>query len=566
MTNQARAAGDAKTWPHLTLYDLLVRAARTWPDRLALVTPHKSHTYETLLQSVRALTRGMHEAGVGPADRVATLFGTRGEWVVLQYALAFLGAKVVPLNTRFHAEELRYALAQAQATVLVTMDRDGSQDLAARVVEACPGVQNARDGRVADQALPELRLVIGCSPAGRRFEHWLDWRSLTGSPTETDGEPLHQHSTSVRPEDTAIILFTSGSTGRPKAACLSHRNVIGHAHYLSRFLGLEPDDRYINLLPFFHIAGYVQGPVLNHYAGSTLYLVDSFKPEEVLATMVRHRITAWAGMPVTVQRVLDLAHDTHADLSSLDKQHGVSPEMWDRVLHETNVRVMTRMYGLTESAGLVAMSRPWEKDQTYRRASVGLPLPGVSVRIIDPGTNQTLPRGQAGEIAFKGWNCFSGYFGDAQTTARTIDDGGYCHTGDQGLVDADGCLHLLGRFKEIVKTGGENVSCLELELFLKEHIPGMRAACVIGIPDATWGEAVTAVVEPNRNALISPEFVRAECARYLASFKVPRHVLLIRSEEWPLTGSGKVDRSSLGKWVIGKLGTSQGHRLDPSRA
>ncbi len=544
---------DAETWQNLTLYGLLVRAARQWPGQVALVTPRRVFTFTELLGDAHALACGLLKLGVGPSDRVATLFGTRSEWVILHYAVTLLGAILVPLNTRFRAEELRQALAQVQATVLVTMERDGNQDILARVGAACPELSVAREGNVASPVLPHLRLVIGCGPEGRRGECGLDWSRLADSAQPVDLERLDRYSKSVTPEDVAIILFTSGSSSRPKAAMLSHRNVIGHAHYLSRFLSIQPGDRYLNLLPFFHIAGYVQGLILNHSAGSTLYLVDSFKTEEILKVITQHRITAWAGMPVTVQRVLDLARDTHADLSSLQKQHGVSPEMWERVSQETNATRITRMYGLTESAGLVTMSRPAERDRAYWRNSVGLPLPGVAIRIVDPQTNEKMPPGQAGEIAFKGWNCFKGYYGDPEATAATVDADGYCHTGDQGLVDAEGRLHLLGRYKEIIKTGGENVSALELEVWLKQHIPGIQAVCITGVPEATWGEAITAIIEPEKDAKLDPGVIKAECAKHLASFKVPQHVLFILPGEWPYLGSAKVDRSGLHDWAIKQL-------------
>ena len=546
---------DAETWQDLTLYKLLVRAAHKWRDQTALVTPRKSYTFAELLNDVHAMAGALLKLGVRRNDRVATLFGTRSEWVILHHAVTLLGAQLVPLNTRLQAEELRYALTQVQATMLVAMDRVGNQNILARIIKACPESANAREGRIASQVLPDLRYVIVCSPDSHRIESGLDWNMLADPSQQIDFDLLDQYSASVNPENTAIILFTSGSTSQPKAVMLSHRNVIGHAHYLSRFLELQPTDRYINLLPFFHIAGYVQGLILNHYAGSALYILDSFKPEEIVEAIARHRITAWAAMPVTVQRVLDLARDTHANLSSLRIQHGVSPELWDRVTRETNATIITRMYGLTESAGLVTMSRPAENDCTDRKNNVGLPLPGVAIRVVEPGTNQEFPRGQAGEITFKGWNCFQGYYGDPQTTAATIDAEGFCHTGDQGFVDGDGCLHLLGRYKEIIKTGGENVSALELELFLRQHIPGIKSVCAIGVPDKIWGEAVTVVIESEDQ--IATEMIKAECAKHLASFKVPRHVLFISPGEWLDKGSGKIDRIGLRDWAIQKLGVGE---------
>jgi fatty-acyl-CoA synthase len=550
--------GDSETWHDLTVPGLLVRAARRWPDHLALVTPRQTYTYKELLGNVQETVRGLLELGVGQSDRVATLFGTRGEWIILQYAVSFLRAILVPLNTRFRSEEIRNALAKVQATILVTMDRDGSQDILARVMEACPELASAQKGAIKSESLPHLRRVVCFSPAGHRPECCLDWSSL-----QSDGELPTEMPVPLSPESTAIVLFTTGSTGQPKAVMLSHQNLIGHAHYLSQFLKMQPGDRYLNVLPLFHVAGYAQSVLLNVYAGSTLYLVDRFKPDEILDAMAQHRITAWAAMPIIVQRVLDQARGTPAALCSLRKQHGVSPELWDRVRQETKMTVLTRMYGLTESAGLVTMSRPGEKSPVYWRASVGLPLPGVTVRIVDPETHQEMPVGQVGEVTFKGWNCFQGYWDDSQATAAAIDREGYCHTGDQGFADADGCLHLLGRYKEIVKTGGENVSALEVELFLAQCILGMKSVCVVGVPDATWGEVVTAVIEPEPGSTISPESIQAACVGRMASFKIPKHVLFITRHEWPLTASGKIERQKLREWAAEQLSTrGRNHSLE----
>jgi fatty-acyl-CoA synthase len=197
-----------------------------------------------------------------------------------------------------------------------------------------------------------------------------------------------------------------------------------------------------------------------------------------------------------------------------------------------------------------------ERDPARRRDTHGAPLPGVSVRIVDPETGETLPRGQAGEITFKGWNRFEGYYGDPERTAATIDARGFCYTGDRGVMGEDGYLRFLGRYKEMVKTGGENVSQLEVERFLEGHIPGVATAFVIGVPDPIWDEAVTAVIELEPGTDLDPEAVRAGCRGRLASFKIPKHVLFVSPGSWPTVGSNKIDKRSLRGWAMQELGIS----------
>jgi fatty-acyl-CoA synthase len=540
-------------WRQLTIFGLLQRAAQRWPERRALVSPTLRLTYRELLRLVGEIAADLRDLGIGPGDRVATLSAACGEWVCLQYALGAVGAVVIPLNTRLRAAELRYALATVRAAALV-VHRDRSLDPWNQVVEACPELADETPGGVQYAALPHLRRLICSGPAASSSASRLALapheREGVGSPTRLAIEPWP-----ADPAEAAVILLTSGSTGQPKAAMLSHTNLIGHAHYLSAFLGLTCEDRYLNLLPFFHVAGYTQSILASHYAGSALILTESFAAAEAVEAIVNERITAWAAMPVTVERVLDHARQTGASLSSLRVQHGVSPELWDRVERETGAQLLTRMYGLTESGGLVSMTAP-DTPGPRRRESVGSPLPGVDLRVIDPATGAKAPPGAPGEVIFAGWNRFLGYFDEPQLTAQTIDSAGFCHTGDRGYVDAAGRLHLLGRYKEIVKTGGENVSPAEVEAALAALAPSLRAVRVVGVPDPIWGEAVTAVVEVNPADPLRPAEVIARCRGQMASFKVPKHVLIMQPGEWPLTSSGKIDAPGLRRWAMDRLAIS----------
>lgn len=542
---------ESETWRYLTLYGMLERAARLWPDRPALVDPEQRISYRDLLHRVDRMAAGLLLAGVRPGDRVATFFGARIEWVVLSYAAAQLGALLVPLNIRFQPMELRDILRETSAAVLVTMDRYDRHDLISRVMIACPELEEAEKGRVESKDLPFLKLAVCFRPEGERYRNLMDFSSLA-SPAGNGGDVPEELIPPVRPEDPAAGILTSGTSGRPKVALLSHTNLIGHAHYLSRMLEIGPGDRYLNLLPFFHIAGYAQSVVMNHYAGSALVLPASFSPDDVIEAVERERVTTWAGMPVTIRRTLDDAARQGRDLSTIRKMHGASPELLDRVWRELELDIVTRMYGLTESAGLVSMIRVQRQDP----GCVGLPLPGVDVRIVDPDSGAAMEPGAAGEIVFNGWNRFIGYLNQEQQDG-SIDEDGYFHTGDRGFLDGGGCLHFLGRYKELIKTGGENVSQAEVERFILDNLPGIKAALVIGVPDETWGEAVTALIEVEEGSDLTAQAVHSVCCEGLASFKRPKHILWMPAGGWPESGTGKIDKTALREWACRRLNIGQ---------
>jgi len=552
------ATSENEEWRGLTTYGLLVRAAEAWPDRLGLVTPRERLTYCQLLGRVHRLAYGLMRAGIGRGDHVATLFGTRGEWVALQYALACLGAVVAPMNTRLQAEELRYALGKVDARAIIGQDRDGGQEFLPRLGQACPELGVSDNGLVESATLPKLRLAVCFSPEGRRYAGYLPFDQLLWPEEDVDHELLSRCARSVTPDDVATILFTSGSTGFPKAAMLTHSNLLGQAFHQSRLIRIEPDDRYVNIMPFFHCGGFVSGVLTNHYACDTFCLVDTFAPEEILRVNVEEGITVWLGFPTVLIRVLDLARSAGIDLSSVRKAHIPHAKTWDLVVRQTGATHLTNLYGLTEGGGIVTMTPLEESDPIKRRDTHGAPLPGVEVRIVDPQTGEELPQGQAGEIIFRGWNRFVGYYGDPDLTAATIDAEGFCRTGDRGLIGDDGYLRFLGRYKEMVKTGGENVSQLEVERFLEQNVPGIAVVQVVGVPDPLWGEAVTAVIEQEPDSALTPEIVTACCKGRIASFKIPKHVLFMAAGGWPMTGSAKVDKIRLQSWAMRELGISDG--------
>ncbi len=488
------------------------------------------------------LANGLASLGIKRGTRVATLMEASLEWVVLEYAVSKLGAIIVPLNIRLEPAELCWALKKSKANALVLATWRKGESLPDRLRKGCPDLEETGEGGVSSSTLPELHQVIqqGENLKGSSFRNFEELFSLFPK----DEAVLDLACDRSQPSSLNAILFTSGSTNTPKGVMLSHQNVIGHAHYLGRYLGIQPSDRYLNMLPFYHIAGYTQSVLLNHYAGSTLCLVDDFLPRTLAETIERERVTASAGMPVTINRLLDYARDHKTDLSSLKTMHGVSPDVYPRIIHETKTSLTTRMYGLTESAGLISMAVMDEEAGMRPADFTGYPLPGISIRIEDEISRQQLPPGEPGEIVFNGWNRFHGYFEDAETTAQSLTSDGFFKTGDCGYLDPKGGLHFSGRYKDMIKTGGENVSAVEVEQFLKEKIPGIQTVVVIGLPDKNWGEAITAVIELSAGYPWEPLMISKRCSGQIASFKIPRYFLQKPAIDWPVMASGKVDKQA----------------------
>ncbi len=460
-------------WEDLTLFNLLERAANHYPDKIGLVTPRECYTYSQLLEQVISTAQSLLDAGVGPSDRVATLFDTRGEWVILNLAVCCLGGIMIPLNIRLQAQELRQELQTAQASVLITLDRHKEYDLLERIACACPDMVSGDEGRVKSAILPDLRITFCFSPQNNPIEPpYGDFRDLVHRAIPGEYESVRRFAAAIDPEDTLLIMFTSGSTGASKGVMLSHRNIIGQAFHLSRLLTMVPADRYLNLLPFFHIAGYIQGVVLNLYACSSLHLLDTFNPQDAVDRIGQDAISVLAAMPITTQRILDYASRNQIKMNSLQKVHAVDAIFCERYRHQSGVTLFTAAYGLTESALGVSAGVLREQHQKSRTGYVGTPFPGISVHILDPETREEIPVNTVGEIAFKGWNLFQGYLGDPRPEASLFDDQGHFLTGDLGYMDQDGALYFLGRSKEMVKTGGKMFPTLKLKTFCKNLYPG----------------------------------------------------------------------------------------------
>lgn len=530
-----------------TLADVLLTGAAAWPDRPALMFPDGALTYAVLRDEAWRLARAMAALGVAPGDAVGILMLNAPEQVATTFAAAMLGATVVPINARYRSSELAFIAADARLRLIVTHDRNRDYvDFAALLHEALPGLAEAADPRAL--ALPgagDLRAVL---TLGEARPGLIGGDAIDGLAAQTDEAPIARWCGATAIRSIAAIIYTSGTTAHPRGAMLTHEALVGHWSAVGRRWGIRPDDVFWVPVPLFHIAGI--GPLVATLAHGAAFSTDAyFDAGRGLAQIEAHRATLlYPTYPPLTESLIAHPDMATRDLSSVRMWLNVAPpDVLRRMDAAFPNAVQLTTYGSTEG-GPVTLSAPGETlDQ--RIGTCGRPMEGVEVSVID-ASGAKVPAETPGEIIYRGVNCFSGYFGDPDKTAATIRPGGWIHTGDVGKLGADGRLHFLGRIKEMLKVGGENVAPAEVEELLAGH-PAVKLVQVVGIPNARLVEVVAAFVELHDGASASEAELIAFCKGRIASFKVPRVVRTVT--EWPMSAT-KIQRSKLREALLQELG------------
>ncbi|MCO1659051.1 acyl--CoA ligase [Pseudonocardia sp. S2-4] len=506
------AAADV---PEQVIGDVLGRAARLGPaDPLVrTVTPHEERVWTAagLLADAERVAAGLL-ARHDPGARIATCLVNGPEAVLLQFGVALAGMVLVPVNPRSRGPELEHALRLSGAEAVYAAEDaagDPAADLAAEVA-----------GR-----LPALREVHRCTG---------DWRALRHD--RTVDLPT------VPPQGLAQIQFTSGTTGRAKGVQITHSGMVATSHAFRDRIGLPEGGVWVNPMPLFHTAGNVLG-VMGALWQRCEHVVVAFEPARVLELITQHRATLLSAAPTLLDLLMARPEIGQADLSSLrvvfTGGQTVSPGFVDRVESAFAAPLITT-FGMTETCGSALLPAPTDPDPV-RRTTVGRPLAGTGVRIATPDGVPAAP-GEVGELWLRGERLTPGYYRDPEATAAAIDPGGWLHTGDLAVMDAAGACRIVGRLKDMIKTGGENVSPEEVEEAVVSH-PSVARAAVVGAPDERWGELVVAFVVPEPGAAIDPAELERHCRARLSPFKVPRAWRAL--EELPMTASTKVQRAEL---------------------
>ena len=516
-----------------TLGQLLRHTARSHPDREAVVDvpTGRRWTYAQLDENVDRLAAGLLQLGIDKADRVAIWSPNCAEWLFLQYATARIGAILVTVNPAYRSHELSYVLDQSGAALLVSAQRHKSSDYRAMVDE----IRNDR---------PALRAVV--------FLDDPSWDALMVAGQDLPIGDLTAREAALKGTDPINIQYTSGTTGFPKGATLSHRNIINNGLFVGELCGYTEQDRICVPVPFYHCFGMVMGNLgsLTH-AACVVIPAPSFEPMATLEAVQQERCTSLYGVPTMF--IAELAEPSFGDydLSSLRTGIMAGSPCPAEVMKQVQVFMpeVTICYGMTETSPVSTQTSA--DDELERRVStVGRVHPHLEVKVVDPETGETVPEGAPGELCTRGYSVMLGYWQDAEKTAEAIDGEGWMHTGDLATMDASGYLQIVGRIKDVVIRGGENVYPREVEEFLYTH-PDVADVQVVGVPDPKYGEELLAAVRLRPGATLTEAGLREFCSGKIAHYKVPRYVRFVT--EFPMTVTGKIQKFKIREEAVNAL-------------
>jgi fatty-acyl-CoA synthase len=525
-----------------TVDGVLKAAVGEIPERAALVVPFQSvrFTFAELDREVERVARGMVACGLEPGERIGIWAPNCAEWILTMFGAARAGLILVNLNPAYRGTELELALRLVGCRALVFAPRFKTSDYADMLRSLIPELSAAAPGRLACAAFPELRLLVqlGTEP----MSGTLSFNDLKAAGHDVEAAALASIEAQLDADQVFNIQFTSGTTGTPKGAALTHFNIVNNGFFVGEGMRLTADDRVCIPVPLYHCFGMVLGVLaaMTHGAASVLS-GDGFEPVAVLETVASERCTALHGVPTMFIAELEHPRFGEFDLSSL--RTGImagSPcpiAVMRRVVAEMHMPEVTICYGMTETSPVSFQSQP--DDPLERRVStVGRVHPHVQVKIID-SDGHVAPRGAAGELLTRGYSVMRGYWGDPERTRQVIDAGGWMRTGDLAVIDEQGYCNIVGRVKDMIIRGGENISPREIEEFLYRH-PAVLDVAVVGVPDVKYGEAVCACIRLRDGMTATEAEIRDFCRGQIAHYKVPRYVRFV--DTFPLTISGKVQK------------------------
>lgn len=518
------------------------RVANEHPDNPALVLRHQNvdWTYSELQRRVDQLAAGLISLGIEPGDRVGIWGPNSAEWVLTQLATAKMGAIMVCINPAYRLYELEYALNKVECKALITDEQFKTSDYLGMLHTLVPELEQCAPGQLEAAKLPHLKHIIrmgsGKSPGMYNFDE------VCADASDGDLSALADLQSKLKPDDAINIQFTSGTTGNPKGATLSHCNILNNGYLTGEAMRLTPADKLCIPVPLYHCFGMVLAVLACISHGSTMVFPgEAFDPEQTLQTVQDEQCTALHGVPTMFITELDHPNFGHFDLSSL--RTGIMAgapcpvEVMKRVISEMHMQDILIAYGQTELSPINNMTLP--DDSLERRTeTVGRAMPWVEIKIIDEA-GHVVPVGQKGEICTRGYSVMQGYWNDLEKTAETIDASGWLHSGDIATMDASGYVRIVGRIKDMIIRGGENIYPREVEEFLYQH-PAITEVQVFGIPDEKMGEEVCAWIQLNEGADLTADDVKAYCKDQITHFKVPRHIRFV--SEYPMTVTGKIQK------------------------
>jgi fatty-acyl-CoA synthase len=525
--------------PRLTFGRFLAEFAPRFAPRRAIVFEGQQLSYREFERETRLLARALIGAGVVKGARVAVHMGNRPEWIVAAFAVGMLGGVLVPVNTFASRAELKYVLRHSDASVLLMQPQLQKHRFLEDLLAGYPAIARGAPGRLRCLDLPQLRRVacIGIDAPRGGVE---TWGQLLAHEQGVSDELLGAVSSEVEPSDDGVLIYTSGTTAQPKGVLHTQRAAILQSWRFAEILRLEPDDRVFTTYPFFWTAGIAMSIGPTFAVGATLLLQEVFEPGAALALIEAERATAVHAWPHQQKALGEHPSAGQRDLRSVRKVDFSAP-IAKLAGIEKDEYGTGASYGLSETFTIASML-PADAPLELRKRTSGRALPGMALRIVDPASGEELPVGASGEIAVKGVTLMRGYYKVAPE--NVFDADGYFRTQDGGSLDGEGYLHWTGRLSNLIKTGGANVSPVEIEECLAKH-PSVKLAAVVGVEHPTLGEIVVLCAVPVAGARIDEAELRAWLRERLAAYKVPRRVLAFRAEEMSYTGNQKVQTAPL---------------------
>jgi fatty-acyl-CoA synthase len=537
-----------------TIGECFDRIATRFPDRDALVVRHQDirWTWSDYAAEVRQLSAGLMALGIRPGDRVGIWAPNCYEWCLTQFATARMGAILVCVNPAYRVFELEYALNKSGCKAIVAAEQFKSSRYLEMLQQLAPELKSCQPGRLRSTRLPQLETVIRMGEAATPGMYNFGDVCRMGGPAEE--EAFEQIVPGLAVHDVINIQFTSGTTGSPKGAALTHFNILNNANQVAAGMKFTEEDRLCIPVPMYHCFGMVLGKLACVTRGAAaVFPSDAFEPESVLETVEAERCTALHGVPTMFIAELEHPNFDRFDLSTL--RTGIMAgapcpvEVMKNVMARMHMSEVLIAYGQTECSPVNHMTLaddPLEK----RVETVGRAGPHLEVKIVDENGN-TVPIGERGDICTRGYAVMNGYWEDPERTEETVDTEGWLHSGDLGIMDEEGYVQVVGRLKDMIIRGGENVYPREIEEFLFTH-PMIQDAKVIGVPDEKYGEEVCAWIQLREGARLTEDEVRAFCKDHIAYFKVPRYVRMVK--EFPMTVTGKVQKFKMREQMEKELG------------
>lgn len=540
-----------------TIGDFFDAVVEKYPDQEALVVCHQNirWSYSELQQKVNQLASAMIEMGLEIGDRIGIWSHNNAEWLLMQLATAKVGIILVNINPAYRSFELQYALNKLGCSALVLMRHFKSSDYAKIIRELCPEIYHKPYYQLDLVEIPTVERIIWIDESDteeefgfmQKFSEWM-------AEGDANDPRVAERQAKLKNTDPINVQFTSGTTGTPKGATLTHRNILNNGYFIGEAMDLSAEDRLCIPVPLYHCFGMVLGnlAILTH-GGCIIYPNDGFEPLSVLKAVEEEKCTALHGVPTMFIAELEHPDFDQYDLSTL--RTGIMAgsscpiEVMRRVIDEMHMSEVTIAYGMTETSPVSCQTNkntPLDKQVS----TVGLVQPNLEVKIVDTETGEVVPIGETGELLTRGYSVMKGYWGSRFKTRESIKDG-WMHTGDLATMDEEGYIKVVGRSKDMVIRGGENIYPVEIENYLYRH-PKISDVQIVGVPDQKYGEVLAAWIIAKQNVELTEEEVKQFCKENIAHYKIPKYFRFV--QEYPMTITGKIQKYKITEMMIEELG------------